>query len=557
MNETGARKTRARRRDTSASDDFLQRHISELQELRRPVVLIAGGRTTQSLPGWRAAFQYRLHVIVADAVDLSLEGVTNVDATSNDAMAEYISSIGPVAAVIDEQAPTLVDRLQRWQRFFFHVTAGGSFVTPQAPAMSTWDAATTSLASRRIGTAEIDELRDSIATTRDTGGYTVTVKSRDHLLKVKDEDAIRILPTRLGANNVLILGSVRSGSNGENLTVESHGTRDHHTIPARRMRYPELSLREFRGTTDLKDEMLAVNGATVLPSSFKHPWRAWNARLHNFNDQVAVLRDGDEQSVPLQGTYYDLTASVAGDQGRFLTETVPKLWGWEEAKQRDPELRALYRTTPTDPNPAFQRAVLEAYGIAPEDVHFEHRNVSVERFVSASQGWQNGGRHFVHPVNGDIWAKVRSVLVPADEASPRKIFVTRGAESETPGPRNREEVERLFSAHGFEVVDVAELSVADQARVFGNATTIAGFAGSGMYDMLFAGNLEKVFVLTHEANTGRNEHLFASLLAEEIQYFWSKPDIDHPAGKFSSEAFNSPWDFDFESNRSALSAALA
>lgn len=552
----GTRKTRGARQRRSAADEMLSAHVEDLQALQRPVVLIAGTDTARTLPRWRAAFQYRLHVITTSEDALSLEGINTVVASTNDEMTAYILSIGPVAAVIDEEAATLVDRLQRWQRFFFHITAGGSFLTPIAPVSSTWDAATQALTSRRIGASEIEELRDSIRVTQESAGYVITVKDRDHLVKVKDEDALTVLPARLGANNVRLLGSRAPGSNGDQLRVQSHGTSTAQKLPARRMQYPGLTLREFNGETTIKSAMLAVNGATVLPSSFKHPWRAWNDGLRNINDHVALLRQDDTNTAPLSGSFYDLTASRDGDDGHFLTESIPKLWGWADAKKRDSDLRALYRTDGVDTDPFFQRAILEAFGIAPDDIHFEHRNVTVERFVSGSQAWQNGGRHYVHPVNRETWSRIRTALVTADDASPKKVFVTRGTESETPGPRNRASVEQLFRDRGFLIVNVDEIDVAAQARIFGNAETIAGFAGSGMYRMIFADHLEKVLVLTHEANTGRNEHLFASVLADEIHYFWSKPDVEHPAGKFSAEAFNSAWDFDFEANIDALARLL-
>jgi len=552
----GARGTREERRRKSAADQLLSAHVESLRSLQRPVVLIAGPDTSTTLPEWRTAFQYRLHVLTTADEAVNLEGINTAVASTNDEMTDYILSIGPVAAVIDEEATTLVDRLQRWQRFFFHITAGGSFMTPIVPVSSTWDAATQALTSRRIGASEIVELRDSVRSTYESAGYLITVKDRDHLLKVKDEDALRVLPTRLGANNVRVLGSRDAGSTVNKLSAHSHGTASNQKLPADLMLYPALTLREFRGETTIKSAMLAVNGATVLPSSFKHPWRAWNDGLRNINDHVALLREDDTDCQPLPGTFYDLSGSIDGDVGHFLTESVPKLWGWADAKKRDSELRALYRTNTVDTEPAFQRAVLEAFGIAPEDIHFEPRNVTVQRFVSGSQAWQNGGRHYAHPVNRQVWSKIRAGLVTASDTSPRKVFVTRGAESETPGPRNRTSVEELFRNNGFEIVDVDEMDVAAQARIFGNATTIAGFAGSGMYRMFLAEHLEKVLVLTHEANTGRNEHLFASLLADEIHYFWSKPDVEHPSGKFSSEAFNSAWDFDLDANREALSRVL-
>jgi len=557
MVEKSSRKIRGRRQEKSAADGFLRTHVAELATMQRPVVLIAGPDSSSTLPQWRAAFQYRLHVVVPSEDAMSLEGINTVVATTNDQMTAYILSIGPVAAVIDEEAQGLVERLQRWQRFFFHVAAGGSYTAPVTAGGTVWDAATLALTSRRIGVSEIEELRRSIRVTHESAGYTVTVKDRDHLVKVRDEDALAVLPTRLGANNVRLLGSRGSSSTGNGLQVLVHGASNVQKLPAATMRAPELTLREFRGGTAVESSMLAVQGSTVLPSSFKHPWRAWNDRLQNVNDHVALRRDGGGAAELLAGSFYDVTGSVDGDEGHFITESLPKLWGWSEAKKRDSSLRALYRTNSSGSAPVvFQRTLLEAFGISPEDIHIEHRDVVVERFVSGSQAWQNGGRHYAHPVNREVWAAIRAALVTVDRTSPAKVFVTRGAAPETPGPRNRGSVEQLFAQSGFAVVDVDEMDVAEQAQVFGNATTIAGFAGSGMYRMLFADHLEKVVVLTHEANTGRNEHLFASLLADEIHYFWSRPDVMHPAGKFSSEAFNSAWDFDVEGNRDALTALL-
>jgi capsular polysaccharide biosynthesis protein len=556
MTPLGARKTRKQHRERARREIALGDIIRDLQDQQRPVVLIAGDRTKETFAEWRAAFQYRLHVITADEDPTDFEGINAVRATTNDEMTAHIALIGPVAAVIDEQSEDVVSRLQRWQRFFFHISEGGAFITPAVSAVDPWLVATQSLASRRIGVNEVAELQASIAGVISTEGRTITLKNRDHLFKVKDEDALTVLPRRLGAEKARVLGSRAAGTIGDGLAVQSHGTRADHRIPARTMHYPELTLRDFGGVTEVRDAMLAVNGSTVLPSSFKHPWRAWNEQLRNLNDHVAVR--GGEPSTPevLSGNYYDLTAAVSGDQGHFITESLAKVWGWHEAKKRYPDLRALYRVSADDPDPEFQRTMLEAFGIASDDIHFESRDVVVNRFVSASQGWQNGGRHYVHPANATVWSKIRSGLIREADAVPLKLFVARGAEAETPGPRNGAAVERLFADSGFVIVDPATISVPDQIALFGKASVVAGFAGSGMYNMFLTDHLDKVLVLTHEANTGRNEHLIASLLADEIHYFWSKPDTEHPTGKFSSEAFNSSWDFDFDANQEALTRVL-
>ncbi|ROP65771.1 uncharacterized protein DUF563 [Curtobacterium sp. PhB130] len=520
------------------------------------MVLIAGYQTRETLAAWRSAFQFRLHVITPHEVIPGIEGITKFAATSNDAMEEYIASIGPVAAVIDEEAESLPDRLQRWQRFFFHVTAGGYFIAPVTTISSAWAAGLESLSARRISPAEIEELQASSGLTVDSHGYSITVKNRDHLVKVKDEDAMAILPTRLGANNVRLLGSRKSGVGRGDLHVESHGTLAKPRIPAQAMKYPTLTLREFRGPTHLKDAMLAVNGTTVLPSSFKHPWRAWNDRLVNLNEGVAALNPEDKPTERLEGTYYDLTCAVPGHFGHVVTESLSKVWGWDEAKDRDPGLKAIYRVPSKDYVPSFERTLFEAAGIVESDIHWEHRNVTVDRFVSASQGWQNGGWHYVHPVVPATWSKLRAALVHSSPDAAKKIFVSRKFTTVNRACRNIEEVESYFADRGFAIVYPEALTTEEQATVFGNATTVAGLAGSGMFNMLFAEHLDKVLLLSHDAYTARNEHMYASVLADEFHYFWSRADEQHPRGKFSLEAFHSAWEFDFEANGEALERVL-
>jgi capsular polysaccharide biosynthesis protein len=548
------RNRRNRRRDDNGSDR-LDAVIAELQGLRRPVVLLAGSESAKELPRWRRAFEYRLHVMTEGELS-DFEGVTAMRTQNNNEMAAHLTSIGPVAAVIDELSSTIPEQLQRWQRLFFHVAAGGAFLGLEIPTSTSWEAAITALGSRRISPREITELQRAAAASVVSGGYVITGKTREHLVKVKDEETLDLLPSRLGANNVRLLGSRPAGSVTTALQVHSYGSSSEPRLPATKAPYPELTLREFTGRSELRAGMLAVNTSTVLPSSFKHPWRAHSTELRNVNDRIAVLREDAEEAVPLEGAFYDVTSADPSDPAHFFTESIPKLWGWREAKERNPSLRAFYRTPSAGWQADTEKALLEAFGIRGEDVHWEHRPVAVATFVSASQGWQNGGSHFAHPVNRELWKQLRSTLVQADPSSPARLFVTRGATTETPGPRNAGDVERFFVDHGFTVVDVDAISVAERARLFGNAAVVAGFAGGGLYNMVFAEHLERVIVLSHEANTGRNEHLFASLIADEIHYFWSKPDVEQPEDRFSGAAYNSAWDFDFAGNRGDLERIL-
>lgn len=552
-------RTDGRTQLTTAGSD-LQEHLDDLRRMQRPVVLIAGVTSKRDLPRWRTAFEYRLHVLADLRARPELEESGAVQAATNDEIAAYIRSIGPVAAVVDEQATTLVEQLQRWQRSFFHVAAGGSFISLRTEERSPWAAALEALGSRRIGAAEVEELQDSIARTWDTDGRTISAKRRNHLVKVRQEDALELLPGRLGAQNVRVLGSRSAATVKDQPRVRSTGSDGGHKLPAFPMQAPELSLLEVRGSTTLGPAMLAVTGSTVLPSSFKHPWRAWNDELRNVSEQIALpLTEPLPDTPRLDGVFFDLTAPEPGDRALFLSVSLSKLWGWAEAKRREPALRALYRTSPEDPEAAFQRDVLHAFGIAPGDVHVVDSDVVVERLVIASQSWQDGGHHYAHPVNADTWAAVRRGFEVDDEGAvdenrSDRVFLTRRDSSAIPLPRNAAEVVARFGALGFTTVDIDSATAAEVARTLRGARIVAGFSGGALHASLFAADPERIVVVTHDSNTSRSEHLFATLLAPEVDYLWSRPDVAQPKGKFSSAAFRSAWDVDLDANAAALDA---
>ncbi len=86
---------------------------------------------------------------------------------------------------------------------------------------------------------------------------------------------------------------------------------------------------------------------------------------------------------------------------------------------------------------------------------------------------------------------------------------------------------------------------------------VAGFGGTGMFNLIFATSRPTVIVLNQESYDARNEDLISGLLGCDLHYFWSAADQDHPPGEFSYSAFQSGWEFDFGRNESALRALLA
>ena len=106
-------------------------------------------------------------------------------------------------------------------------------------------------------------------------------------------------------------------------------------------------------------------------------------------------------------------------------------------------------------------------------------------------------------------------------------------------------VEAFFSRLGFAIVYPEDLAFGDQIATFAGARVIAGFAGSGMFNMMFAPNAT-VLVLSGDSYTAINEYLIKSVVGGDIHYFWSPAVVRHPEGGWTWEAYRSNFVFDLD-----------
>jgi capsular polysaccharide biosynthesis protein len=187
-----------------------------------------------------------------------------------------------------------------------------------------------------------------------------------------------------------------------------------------------------------------------------------------------------------------------------------------------------------------------------------HEPVMLDSLVGATPMLHNREPHYIHPGMSGIWERIGERLI--DQSAPHysKIFISRGETyAGRRGCRNIEQVERLFASHGFEIVYPERLDLGVQAGIFAAAETIAGFGGSGLFNMMFARNAKTVIQLAHERYFARETHLFTSLLGTDTHYFWSVPDDVDDDDLYGLRSFYSSWAFDFGRNGSELSALLA
>lgn len=406
----------------------------------------------------------------------------------------------------------------------------------------------------RPGREALRELRRATRLVEDRDGWLVARKRLPHLLQLTRDDVARALPARAPGISVTTLDTLPAGRFALG-RVRIHGPGPDAGFGAE-IHYPALAVHRYDGPVDLLGGGALVSaGGCVLPDSFRwydaRPLEHF--RLVDVGSGFARVKRLSRPEQRLPGSYFFFDYSNAGHYGHLLTEAVPRLWGWDIAKQDDPSIKILLRARDHDVNRIMGRPdqeLLEAYGIARDDIVWFHDTMRVESLVGAPAMWHNAQPFHAHPRLVETWDRIRAGLIGERRGPHERVFVTRTAGGRP--CRNTPAVERLFAAHGFTVVDPGELTRTEQALAFAGAEVVAGFGGTGMFNLAFAPHVRHVILLNHGAYQARNEHLFAAVRGAELDVFWSEPDI---VGD-SYEAHQSGWEFDLAQHEVPLSRLL-
>ena len=469
---------------------------------------------------------------------------------------------------LDLRCATAAQQLAMWRMAYFHVRVRGAYVhtSPTTAALPSWSEAVALTASKQKPTGEaFNELSAStrwVRTIQLLGQDAVAYKkARRHLYQVHDRDAATLVPHREPSLKLDLLSSVPAETVASKAMVRHHGATEEvgDFGFAETFEVPELHCWHYRGEVTLDSHMLAYCGTTALPASFRFPARTRleNPRLKRFGDGnwARLAPNVRQPKVTLEGDYFDVNGGYPSMFGHVMTQSIHKLWGWDDAKRQLPDLKALAFIRNGKAS-TVERTLLNAYGIADEDIRFISEPVHLESYVSPTNIWGYAQPFYASSLAPDIWRRIGRGL-GVTEVTPRdKIFVSRhDSVSAHRFCRNARDVDEVFRQHGFTVVYPEEHSLAEQAQLFAKARVVAGFGGSAMFNMMY-GAPENVIVLNHDGYRVRNEHLFTALLGCTVDYFWSKADVPHPVGGYSKEAFISAWEFDFERNGQELTELL-
>ena len=542
-----------RRRPTSDAATLAATVAELVAGVDGPVVLLLDGESTAAVPAWLKAFGAdRVHVLAGSG--RRLPGVRWLNVSGRRDIEDQLALIGSCAVIVDEVAADPVKQFERWSRFGPAVRRGGWYALRAVPTPFAWQASV-----EESGHDHDRGLRrefDAAAPlAQQVAGHLLLPKQRRHVLRVSESAAATVLPVRVPELRVTTIANRPAQAQvGGGLVVVSHGLQGP-LIPPSPFEAPALACRWYQGALDVRSRMLTLHADTVLPPSFRHAWagRLRSPELRSIGRLYSEVRS-ERPSLRVEGDYFDLNAGVPGHFGHVMTESLGKLWAWDEARSQVPGLKGFYRLPTGATGATFEAELFAAYGIPSDQIYWASSDVSLDSYVSATIPWHNAQPFHFHPAVEDVWARLRAAMVSPGQVTPERIFVSR-ADSDRQC-RNQAEVEAWFAERGFAVVFPELLSLPDQATLFANARVVAGFAGSALFSLLYSTHVEKVILLTHTQYSARNEWLYAASAAHELHYFWSEPETKAKPGVRWAESFHSPWTFDFPRLEAELDEAV-
>ncbi|WP_456505112.1 glycosyltransferase family 61 protein [Arthrobacter sp. UYCu723] len=312
---------------------------------------------------------------------------------------------------------------------------------------------------------------------------------------------------------------------------------------------PELDVREYYDVVALPRQIL-LKDSMLLPDTFRLGLigRLNNTALNSLNHYSSWSPMPEEEPERLAGQYYYLDLEYNRHFGHFMTEAVPRLYAWDEAKSKNPDLKVLI-SSPTDHGALlpYQSAILNAYGIRDEDIHTFRAPVQVASLISPMPLFHN--MTYVHPKLAETFARLGQNLNSGQSEFGDRIFVSR-----RPGMwrecLNMEKLEAVFVRHGFNVIYPEDLSIQEQATAFANAKVAAGYIGSALYSAMFSAQPMDIIGFVNTSYVATNEYFISTALNHRMHVFWCN-DIE---GNRDRDSKGRPlgttnWDYQFDFGR--------
>ncbi|MET1059343.1 MAG: glycosyltransferase family 61 protein [Nocardioides sp.] len=493
-----------------------------------------------------------------------------------------LTALGPFAVIVDDVRQRS-SRVRRFQDVVHHLAPGGVLVVRDVPAAAVADPHPDKKGlGGLLGAIEVARregrppqgnpgspppakpvlarqdawfLAEAIESVEPVGGHlVVTSRGSRALAKIGEDEIDRLVELR-GDGRDRILDVVPAQTFTSRATFRTNATEGKHASPRSGYSAPAATLRQYHDVTCSPGQVVS-DERVILPDTYRHNQRP---RLKNRYTVEVAPRFAEllDTSPPtrLTGVYFHLDNELRGHFGHAMTEQVSRLWAWPRAKELRPDLKVLMALNKGRELRSWEKTLYGAVGITPEDIEFVDGPVQVETLLSATP--MLSMPQYVHPEIARTWRRMSDALAAEapDRDYPSRFFCAR--RSPKRACHNAEEVEALFAEQGFEILYPEEYSIPEQAAMFRKADVVAGYAGSALFNVLYAPEPTRMVMLTSEAYTASNEYMMASVLGHRIDLVTCRPDLEQPANGWSREAFEASYTFDPEREGRFLAEVFA
>ena len=440
-----------------------------------------------------------------------------------------LAAFAPYDAILDRTSKPSV-RGRRFKSAVYHLRPGGCYVAAGHLAQErTLDGAKRSKSLGAVlarldadraapvpasgrGKKDKATMAHAVESVITPGGHLVVVSRARALAKLTEDEADLVLELRGGPDRVL--HTVPAAELPSRCTFES-STGQRPAAMLETYRAPAARLREYHRAAVVPGQVLTKDNL-LLPDTYRHNQR--RRLVNGYTEEVgrrfaALTQDVDDAPL-LEGDYFYLDNEVRGHFGHAMTEQLSRLWALPLARAQAPGLKAVMAINKGRKIQPFERELYAAAGLAPDELVLLRKPARVERLLAATPMFSMP--QYVHPEVAQVWQQVGDTLAGRATLQPEhdRIFISRRIKKRA--CLNTPEVEEVFARHGFAVVYPEDYPMADQVAMFRRARVIAGFAGSGLFNICFAPEKKRVIMLEHNAYTATNEYLMASVLGHDL-----------------------------------------
>jgi capsular polysaccharide biosynthesis protein len=549
-------------------------------------VVVAGGAELQA---WRQLF---------DRAWPGMRVIAVAEADDDSATHARLAAVAPVDLIVQAADTSAIAQARLFRRLFMHLREKGEYLTPRLLPVSPaerqsarsaapeprnplpnedasverpfvsdlWELVSAAQAARTRDFEEpggpVSEFRD----VRGLGRHLEQVHVFSKAIRIKNGRRTQAKLTELEADAVLAERTEvgREVAALEPVAFTAQAPYEHNLDDdpyfSSQMDAPKLTLREYHQPVCSRGGIVTSDGL-ILPETFRHHLypRLLNIYVEESAPRFGYVRRDISSPEGLPGSYFHLDSEWPGHFGHTMTELLGRMWAWERARAEAPGVKCLM-TLQHDRAPMrlapFELDLLSTFGITADDVHVFDGVCQPETLYAATSMFSLPD--YVHPQMADTWRRVGDHLAAQATAAdrPKRIFCTRSATLKR-ACRNVAEVEALFEAHGFTVIRPEEHSLAEQVALFRAAEAVGGLAGSALFTLALCPEPKRVYTVAPTSYTARNEQLICAAWGHPLVSAWSRPEIDHPPGDWTQEAFGSSFSVDMAEEGTFLAEHLA